>query len=242
MRLVLIPLLSFCLQFSSKCQSKIIVSDTLRYTDGSPATVDFISSHSFQSEEMYQSCSKLQEASVDHVKEFDYEIGQKLMLIDSAFEIYSDSSFSKLVFELSKNNKMGQRALTKYYANGNILCQGSITKSNSKSIRLDTTDAMGFDPNYVFQNPHFVNQAVGVGKWTFYHENGELASKGRFCEPYEVRVLIIVDEDLNDLYEMESINYQTSTKDGKWKYFDKEGNLVLTEYYTKGKLIKFDCD
>ena len=84
---------------------------------------------------------------------------------------------------------------------------------------------------------------LATGEWNWYYENKQLMKSGQFYEKFknypcksditiEMSSMNIQDDIFTDLL----INIQP--KHGKWKQWDKNGNLILIEEYDKGKLIK----
>lgn len=84
---------------------------------------------------------------------------------------------------------------------------------------------------------------LATGKWNWYYDNKQPMKSGQFYEKFKIypckldtTIELSSIENQDDIFEDLLINIQP--KHGKWKHWDKNGNLILIEEYDKGKLIK----
>jgi antitoxin component YwqK of YwqJK toxin-antitoxin module len=107
-----------------------------------------------------------------------------------------------------------------------------------KEIIQILNDSISLGKNY-FKNGNIMSSgSYQYGKethfWYYYHDNGQLMNFGNYIQ------IEVTDEnvfDLTDKYGILTGKY-ISLKDGKWKFFSKQGMLEKEEIYEKGKLIK----
>jgi antitoxin component YwqK of YwqJK toxin-antitoxin module len=147
-------------------------------------------------------------------------------------EIYADSGFTTIDYwpETGRILETGQYKFSTASPD-NIIIYDSATFNKYTSAKCD------YEPCY-----------IRIGIWKEYHENGVLASEGKYL-PINFKgntpsdsAGIKVSNKKTSFEMIPSVSYITwrtnSIKDGLWKYYDEKGIKIKEELYENGLLKK----
>lgn len=147
--------------------------------------------------------------------------------------------FKELFFDARYDSKQGAKFSTNYQ---NFQCgnHGRIELFFRKNNLLHTTtfypqDSTILATHYEFYEDFHCKQYgkvkgnIKIGEWYEYHPNSNISAIGKYEKNNNIFFSTKYEPDIYErLY---------SIKDGLWKYFDVDGNLIRKEWYEKGKLI-----
>ncbi|TNE82445.1 MAG: hypothetical protein EP332_00200 [Bacteroidetes bacterium] len=144
--------------------------------------------------------------------------------------------------------------------NGDTLCYSNYSGGQRTGVyhcifmeNHDTFQIQGHFSRGLFEGPYqlYINgrlrakgnyeNASKTGTWTYYSNNGVIMAQGSYCKERYLDSFLrksLVFE--NAYYE----KFQRQCRKGKWRIYDKKGELSRTEFYKKGFLtrVKFKSE